>query len=475
MGMAAPSQRPAPNGATQAAKSGRAFDSRQTSHEGAGDHMHTGIRRLLALSSGVAILAAAGLTSTMLAATSSSVEQVALAPAAPTIVNSASLATGPVPTTCAGPIVNANGTITFCLTAPQATNVALNFQHMLGASPAADVFAMTETASGGIWYVTVEPPAGPNWYGYNFTVDGAHVADPNNRNLWSGAATSFSAVGQWSMVMVPGPAADYMADTNVRHGAVSTVNYYSPFAGTEREMQVYTPPGYNSSARPYPVLYIMHGAGGNDTDWVVNMRTGFIMDNLIAAGKAEPMIVVMPDANVGASLNGEPTAFTSVVTDQFVQDELMPTIIPYMEANYRVLPGAQNRAIAGLSLGSANTRDAMFLDTDQFAYYGLFSWGFMTPAIVTDLEQNHPQLVSNVIKAEQNKRIKLLWISAGGEEISPGVFGSFITVPQTLTSFDQLGIKYTYVPGPEFGAIYGHVWDTWRKDLLVFAPQLFQH
>jgi predicted alpha/beta superfamily hydrolase len=435
--------------------------------------MHTGIRRLLALSSGVAILAAAGFTSTMLAAPSSSVKQAALAQAAPTIVNSASPTTGPVPTTCTGPAVNANGTITFCLTAPQATNVALNFQHMLGASPAADAFAMTETASGGIWYITVEPPAGPNWYGYNFTVDSAHVADPHNRNIWSGTATSFSSVGQWSMVMVPGPAADYMAETNVPHGAVSTVYYYSPFAQTEREMQVYTPPGYNS-ARPYPVLYILHGAGGNDTDWIVNMRTNFILDNLIAEGNAKPMIVVMPDANVGTSLNGEPAPFTSATTDQFVQDELMPTIIPYIEANYRALPGAQNRAIAGLSLGSVNARDAMFMDTDQFAYYGLFSWGFMTPAIVTDLVQNHPQLISNVIKAEKTKKIKLLWISAGGEEISPGVFGSFITVPQTLTAFDQLGIRYTYVPGPAFGAIYGHVWDTWRKDLLVFAPQLFR-
>lgn len=434
--------------------------------------MHTGIRRLLALSSGVAVLAAAGFASPLLAAPSSSVKQAALAQAAPTIVNSASPTTGPIPTTCVGLIVNANGTITFCLTAPQATTVVLNFQHMLGASPAADAFAMTETSSG-IWYITVVPPAGPNWYGYNFTVDSAHVADPHNRNIWSGSATSFSSVGQWSMVMVPGPAADYMAETNVPHGAVSTVYYYSPFAQTEREMQVYTPPGYNS-ARPYPVLYILHGAGGNDTDWIVNMRTNFILDNLIAEGKAKPMIVVMPDANVGTSLNGEPAPFTSATTDQFVQDELMPTIIPYIEANYRALPGAQNRAIAGLSLGSVNTRDAMFMDTDQFAYYGLFSWGFMTPAIVTDLVQNHPQLISNVIKAEKTKHIKLLWISAGGEEISPGVFGSFITVQETLSAFDQLGIKYTYEPGPAFGAIYGHVWDTWRKDLLAFAPQLFR-
>jgi enterochelin esterase-like enzyme len=433
------------------------------------------IRRLLALSSGAAVLAAASFTSPILAFPSSSVKQAALAQAAPTIVNSASPTTGPVPTTCAGPIVNANSTVSFCLTAPQAANVALNFQHMLGLAPAADAFPMTKTSSG-LWYITVEPPAGPNWYGYNFTVDGAHVADPNNRNLWSGAVSSFSGVGQWSMVMVPGPAANYMADSNVLHGAVSTVNYYSPFTGTEREMQVYTPPGYNSSDRHYPVLYIMHGAGGNDTDWVVNMRTNFIMDNLIATHKATPMIVVMPDANVGKSLNGEPAPFTSATTDQFVQDELLATIIPYMQTNYRVLPGAENQAIAGLSLGSVNARDAMFMDPSEFAYYGLFSWGFMTPAIVTDLTQNHPQLVSNVIKAEKTKKIKLLWISAGGEEISGAVSGlSGITVQETLTAFDQLGIKYTYDPGPAFGAIYGHVWDTWRKDLLVFAPQLFRH
>lgn len=436
--------------------------------------MHVGIRRLLVLSSAAAVIAAAAFSSPLHATPASSAKKATLAQAAPTIVNSASPTTGPIPTKCTGPTVNSNGTITFCLTAPQAATVSLNFQHMLGASPAADAFPMTET-SAGLWYITVEPPAGPNWYGYNFTVDSAHVADPNNRNLWSGAATSFSSVGQWSMVTVPGPAADYMANTRVPHGAVSTVNYYSPFAQAEREMQVYTPPGYNSSARPYPVLYIMHGAGGNDTDWVVNMRTNFIMDNLIAAGQATPMIVVMPDANVGASLNGEPAPFTSATTDQFVQDELMPTIIPYIQANYRVLPGPQNRAIAGLSLGSVNTRDALFMDTDQFAYYGLFSWGFMTPAVDADLMQNHPQLIANVIKAEQNKRIKLLWISAGGEEISPGVFGSFITVPQTLSAFDQLGIKYTFDPGPAFGAIYGHVWDTWRKDLFVFAPQLFRH
>ena len=435
--------------------------------------MHIRVRQLLILGSGAAVLATAGgLTSAMSAAPSSSGTQATLdwttptPTTAPTPVNDASVTTGPIPTTCAGPVVNANDTITFCITAPGASSVQLNFQNMLGAAPAADAFPMTETATGGIWYITVEPPAGPNWYGYNFTVDGAQVADPDNRNI------SVSVNGSWSMVLVPGPGTEYMAETDVPHGAVATVDYYSSYAKAEREMTVYTPPGYNSSNRAYPVLYLLHGHGGNDTDWIADIQANFVLDNLIAEGKAKPMIVVMPDTNVVPAL---PLPLTSVTEDAFVQDELMPTIVPYIQANYRVLPGAQNRAIAGLSMGSNHTRDALFLDPDQFAYYGLFSYGLMDQTLDTDLVQNHPQLVSNVLKAEKSKAIKLVWISAGGEEIAglvsfpPGI----PSVQQTLSGFSQLGVQYTFDPGPSFGAIYGHVWDTWRLDLLQFAPLLF--
>jgi enterochelin esterase-like enzyme len=384
-----------------------------------------------------------------------------------TPVNSAIPTTGPVPTTCTGPTVNSNDTITFCLTAPQATNVQLNFQNMLGLSPAADAFPMTE-GPGGLWYITVEPPAGANWYGYNFTVDGAHVADPDNRDIWTGVPTSFSPIGAWSMVMVPGAASQYMAETNVPHGAVSTVYYYSTLAQTERRMTVYTPPNYNSH-RAYPVLYLLHGAGGNDTDWIVNMRTNFILDNLIAQGKAAPMIVVMPDTNVGTfgGLTG------SVTVDQFIQQELLGTIIPYIEHNYRTLPGPQNRALAGLSLGSFHTRDGLFLDPTEFSYYGLFSNGALLPTQITDLTQNHADLIRGVARAERKGVIKEIWISQGAEE--PQVIAVFTNALQpTLALFDQNGIKYTYVPGASIGAIYGHVWDTWRKDLFAFAPLLFQ-
>jgi enterochelin esterase-like enzyme len=432
--------------------------------------MPRSLRRLVyavVLSLGAASGLVVALATQASASPSRATARVASAATSQTVVNSATPTTGPVPTTCAGPSVNSNGTITFCLTAPQATSVQLNFQNMLGLSPAADAFPMTE-GSGGLWYITVEPPAGANWYGYNFTVDGAHVADPNNRDIWTGTPGSFSSIGAWSMVMVPGDASQYMANMNVPHGAVATVNYYSTLGQTERRMTVYTPPNYNSH-RGYPVLYLMHGAGGNDTDWVVNMRANFILDNLIAQHKVKPMVVVMPDTNVGSTggLNG------SVTADQFIQQELLGTIVPYIEHNYRTLPGARNRALAGLSMGSFHTRNGLFTNPTDFSYYGLFSNGALFSAQMTDLTQNHPDLIRGVARAERKGVIKEIWISQGDEE--PQALSVLTDALQpTLTFFDQNGIRYTYVPGASIGAIYGHVWDTWRKDLVAFAPTLFR-
>jgi hypothetical protein len=428
--------------------------------------MQLSIRRLaliavLLLGGAGAALVTAGTQAAVSAATSTSTT-------ASTPVNTATPTTGPVPTTCAGPTVNSNDTITFCLTAPQATDVQLNFQNMVGPSPAANAYRMTRTGSG-IWYITVEPPAGPNWYGYGFIVDGAYIADPDNRDIWTGTPGSFSPIGSWSMVMMPGPGTEFMAETNVPHGAVATAYYYSKLGQSERRMEVYTPPGYNSH-RAYPVLYLLHGAGGNDTDWIVNMRANFILDNLIDQGKAAPMIVVMPDTNVGASFL--PT--TPVTDDQFVQQELLGSIVPYIEHNYRTLPGTQNQALAGLSMGSFHTRDAMFLDPTKFAYYGFFSNGGMSSDQITDLIQNHLDLISGVVSAEKAGVIRRVWISQGTEE-PEAISDLEVRLEATLPFFDQYGIRYTYVPGASIGAIYGHVWDTWRKDLYAFAPLLFRH
>ena len=228
------------------------------------------------------------------------------------------------------PVVNTNSSVTFTLTAPDAVSVILNLQNRTGKAPSSDPFPMTKDASG-VWSYTTAP-LDPSWWGYDFTVDGAQVADPTNRDIsffqvppiWTGPESA------WSMVMVPGPAADYMADNPaIAHGAVSTVHYYSSVLKTEKEMVVYTPPGYNNDSRKYPVFYLWHGGGGDANNWIADMRANFILDNLIAQGKMKPMIVVMPEYNVRlcTSLNNP------------FPDEMLHAIVPYMEQNFRAKGG----------------------------------------------------------------------------------------------------------------------------------------
>jgi enterochelin esterase-like enzyme len=343
---------------------------------------------------------------------------------------------------------------------------------------------MTEGA-GGVWSITMGPtvpglmgwnnPAGPlapNLYGYGYNIDGTapvlppnpgvyttttaiggvNIADPANRDIWSGDTSA------WSHVLVPSSATDFMADAAVPHGVWGTVRYFSKVTQTERQLQVYTPPGYSSNSRLYPVLYLMHGGGGNDTDWIANMRANYIMDNLIAQGKAVPMIVVMPDGNVGTyPFNGPITA------DEFPQ-ELVGSVIPAVEQNFRVAAGPQNRALAGLSEGGLWTLDTLLLDPGEFGNVGVFSSGWF-PAIDTDLVQNHLSLLTN---PAINAGTKLFWITVGSTEDI-----AYANNSAMLAMFDKYGIKYTFVPGATIGANYGHIWDTWRHDLLAFAPLLF--
>jgi enterochelin esterase-like enzyme len=358
-------------------------------------------------------------------------------------------------TTLNAPVVNPDRTVTFTLRAPQANEVILNWQNMIGRSPAANPYPMTKDANG-VWSITMGP-LDPNWYSYGFIVDGLRIADPANRDIWSGATSA------WSNVFVPGPEADYMAAALVPHGAVATERYFSNLTQTERQMQVYTPPGYNHDNRVYPVFYLLHGGGGNDTDWTVNMRTNYILDNLIAQGKAVPMIVVMPDTNVG------PFGINTLVMQDIFPQELLGSIVPYIEENYRVAPGAKNRALAGLSMGNAHTRNTLLQEPGAFAYIGLFSL-VMPQVFREDLVQNHEDLLTD---PALNKQTKLLWITMGGPD-DINLSGGAVDLAATLALLDQYHINYTYVPGPTFGAIYGHVWDTWRKDLYNFAPLLFK-
>jgi len=408
----------------------------------------------------------------------------------PSDMATASAPARPMAMPASAPVVNPNGTITFSLKAPGATNVYLNFQNMVGASPAYNSYPMAKDA-GGVWSITMgptvpgllgwnNPPAQllPNWYGYGFNIDGTppvvppanpttfttatasggvNIPDPANRDIWSGSTSA------WSMVMVPGPGTEYMADAAVPHGMVGTLRYFSKVTQTERRMQVYTPPGYNHDNRAYPVLYIMHGGGGNDTDWIVDMRANYILDNLIAQNKIVPMILVAPDGYLTPTGSGGEGA-----TDPF-PEELLGSIVPAIEQNFRVAPGGNNRAMAGLSLGARWTMDTMIQHPGDVAYIGSFS-GRLSVATCQDLTQNHSDLLTN---PDINKRTKLFWYTFGGPDDlnRPGVTAD---VAATLGMFDKFGIKYTYVPGPTIGATYGHIWDTWRRDLFTFSQLLFK-
>jgi enterochelin esterase family protein len=359
--------------------------------------------------------------------------------------------------TCNGPTVNSDKTVTFCLTAPQATSVQLNLQNLVGRAPAADATPMTKQANG-IWVVTTSALE-PRWYGYSFTADGVQLADPANRNVsffqvppvWPGPSSA------WSWVMVPGQEADYVAEADVPHGTVSTVYYRSSVLKSTQQMLVYTPPGYTGrDNRSYPVLYLYPGGGGADTDWPTNMRANFIMDNLLAQGKAKRMIVVMPEYNLRNCAD-----FTNDVFPQ----QLVNDVVATTEKMFRVAPGGRNRALAGLSSGGGCVYNTLFQEHQEFAYYGLFSPNWPVSAR-NDLVQNHQDLLDG---RAINKDVKLLYITKGGDSDSVTV-----QVPDHLALLDQYHINYAYVPGTTYGAVNGHVWDTWSKALTNFAPRLFR-
>src|SRR5713226_6510582 len=241
---------------------------------------------------------------------------------------------GPQGPQVVSPEVSADRRVTFRILAPKAEAVRLNGTDM----PGNDQSAAMAKGTNGVWEVTLGPIE-PGAYRYNFNVDGVSVIDPRN------PATSESNNNVWSLVCVPG--SGFMDTKDVPHGAVSAVTYYSKALGKFRRMHVYTPPGYESGKGKYPIFYLLHGAGDCDEAWTSIGRAGFILDNLIAAKKAKPMLVVMPAGHTrsdfgfgarGASGSGQPPV------DEFGQD-FLTDIMPYAEKHYRVRSGRENRAI----------------------------------------------------------------------------------------------------------------------------------
>jgi enterochelin esterase family protein len=343
------------------------------------------------------------------------------------------------------PEIAANRDVTLRLRAPAAERVELVSGGDIPGVPMQGGLPLAKGADG-VFSVKL-PALASGAYRYRFNVDDVATSDPNN------PATSESNGNAWSLFYVPG--ADFMDTRRVAHGAVAEVRYYSTALGRTRRMHVYTPTGYERDRATYPVFYLLHGAFDGDDSWSTVGRAGFILDNLIAAGEARPMIVVMPDGHT-ARFGG---VGSGLDTADFVR-EFTADIKPYVEATYRVREGRAATAIAGLSMGGAQTLDIAFGDLPSYGYVGVFSSGVFGIANNSEWENGHRAQLDH---ATAKRGLALVWFSTGKDDFL------LDTTKATVAMLEQHGFDVVYEESAG-----GHTWINWREYLTKFAPQLFR-
>src|SRR5262245_36829994 len=345
--------------------------------------------------------------------------------------------------------------VTFRIYAPKAPEVTLRGDWMETPAP-----VKLEKNDQGVWSVTVGPLA-PDFYSYSFTVDGVRTLDPKNPMIKQGVNSVDN------MFYLDGAEAAFQDNKPVPHGEIRKVWYQSTTLGIQRRMHIYFPPGYDSGKERYPVFYLLHGGGDEDSGWSTIGRAGFILDNLIAEKKARPMIVVMPNGSLPRPANLPPAApgtllsptAIATLTGQFT-NELLTEIVPFVEKNYRALPGAANRAIAGLSMGGFQTTLVVTTNPDQFAYIGVWSAG-VTSQLFPDFEKRAAPFLDNPDKV--NKQVKLFSIVVGDKDF---LFAASKNLAEIL---NKRGIKHELrVTGG------GHTWINWRNYLRDYAQALFK-
>jgi enterochelin esterase family protein len=347
-------------------------------------------------------------------------------------------ARAPQPPPIVSPEVHSDRRVTFRLRAPQAREVSVSGEWAGGGKAA----PMTRD-EGGVWSVTVGPIE-PDLYGYGFTVDGVGMLDPSNTFMKPMRSNRTSVLE----VLADMPTLQDFQD--VPHGAVHVHAYRSKAVGAVRSLHVYTPPGYGKDASErFPVLYLFHGSGDNDATWTALGRAHFILDNLIAQGKAKPMVVVMTD---GHAAPNTPEA-RGRNTETFSRD-LLGDVMPMVEASYRVKTDRLSRAIVGLSMGGGQSLTIGLNHPELFAWVGAMSSAINAP------EQTFATALGDV-KAT-NAKLKLFWLAIGKDDF----------LLKTNQQFDELltakGVKHT------FKLTEGnHSWPVWRKYLVDFAPLLF--
>jgi enterochelin esterase family protein len=349
------------------------------------------------------------------------------------------------------PRVHADRRVTFRITAPNAQKVQLQpggADNGLGKGPV----DMTRDEKG-VWTVTL-PPAVPGFHYYWFLVDGLIVNDVGSESFFGWGRES-------SGVEVPEAGADFYDLKNVPHGDVRLRHYQSKVTGAWRRAYVYTPPGYESDTKTrYPVLYLQHGAGENATSWVKQGRAHVILDNLIAAGKARPMIVVMDTGYAtrpGATPVQGPTGNPQI--PNAFEDVVVTDLIPTIDGAFRTLANRDHRAMAGLSMGGGQTLQITSKHLDLFAWIGSFS----APLRNFDVKTSMNGVLTDA--AAFNKRVKLFWIGSGTGEAAINGAAS-----QLHSALEGAGIRHVMFESQGTA----HEWQTWRRSLNDFAPRLFR-
>jgi enterochelin esterase-like enzyme len=315
-----------------------------------------------------------------------------------------------------------------------------------------------------VWEVKVGPLPS-DMYDYDIVLDDVAMLDPLNK------AVSRDGAFIQSRLMIPGGLGDIIDVKPIPHGDLKAVWYDSPTVGSQqRRMFIYTPPGYDKSKKKYPVMYLLHGGGGDEEVWVGRGRANYILDNLIAAGKAEPMIIVITNGdvnNVGAVLDR--TAFVpkkeftpiGAMAAGLFEKSLVKDVIPYIESNYQVIADPNHRAITGFSMGGFQTQNTTNNNPAMFKYIGVMSMGLWSAA------RNDPNFDKNAyisqLKALQKANPKVYWIGMGVDDF---LYKSGVELRKI---YDEIGFKYTYREN-----IGSHDWNSWRLYLSEFAPMCFK-
>lgn len=365
------------------------------------------------------------------------------------------------------PEIHSDNTVTFRMRAPKAVRVQITgdflpMQHSESAYGKYDVPGIADLKEGkeGVWEYTTPLPLLPELYNYSFIVDGLKTTDPANVYLIRDVATVFN------VFIVGGARADLYKVNSVNHGTVSRRWYWSPSLKMNRRLAVYTPAGYEESNKRYPVFYLLHGMGGDEEAWLALGRASQILDNLIAAGKAKPMIVVMTNGNVSQeAAPGESSLGYIVPTMQLPKtmdgsmEESFPDVVNFIDATYRTVKRKSGRAIAGLSMGGFHSLHISKQYPDMFDYVGLFSAAIMPDKQVKSSVYDNTE---NKLKIQFNKNPKLYWIAIGKTDFL------YKANEEYRKMLNEKGFKYTYYETDE-----GHIWRNWRSYLTEFVPMLF--